>query len=61
MEKNHKTAVMFLTYLKLILGTERVYSLKKKNKHRKSKKKTNQVKQRQTKSNKDDMSKGKMI
>lgn len=46
MEKNHKTAVMFLTYLKLILGTERVYSLKKKTS-------TEKARRKQTKSNKD--------
>lgn len=54
MEKNHKTAVMFLIYLKLILGTERVYSWKKKA-NRKSKKKTNQVKQRQHEQRKNDL------
>lgn len=57
MEKNHKIAVIFLPYLKLLLGTERVYSWKKK-----KNKQTEKARGKQTKSNnKNDMSKGRMI
>lgn len=43
-KKNHKIAEKFLTYLKLILGTEKVYSWKKQANQKKKERKTNQVK-----------------
>lgn len=45
MEKNHKIAVIFLPYLKLLLGTERVYSWKKKKTSKQKKQEENKPSQ----------------